>query len=135
MALTVGTRVQVTLSGEVPPPVEPNTGNVSGFGSFGRDNATRNKVGKLTMFAKTFIILDNKFFIPMTSVIQIEILPPDQQQKASLGTFGGNPGNAFGNTTGNDPFRGNTGTNPFGNTTSQKEDQPFSIQFSHPKYM
>lgn len=121
MALTVGTRVRITLSGEVPPPVEPHTGNVSGFGGFGRDNATRNKVGKLTMFAKTFIILDNKFFIPMTSVIQIEILPPDQQQvQQGIGGFG-----AIENTT---------GTNPFGNTV-QKEDQPISIQFSHPKYM
>lgn len=117
MALTVGTRVRITLSGEVPPPVEPHTGNVSGFGGFGRDNATRNKVGKLTMFAKTFIILDNKFFIPMTSVIQIEILPPDQQQVQQMGGFG-NP----------------TGTNPFGNT-DPKADQPISIQFSHPKYM
>lgn len=122
MALTVGTRVRVTLSGEVPPPVEPHTGNVSSFGGFGRDNATRNKVGKLTMFAKTFIILDNKFFIPMTSVIQIEILPPDQQQTQQgigFGSFG-----ATENTTGNS----------FGNTV-QKEDQPISIQFSHPKYM
>ena len=97
MALTVGTRVRVTLSGEVPPPVEPHTGNVSGF-SFGRDNATRNKVGKLTMFAKTFIILDNKFFIPMTSVIQIEVLPPDQQQtQQGFGSFGGNPTRSSGN--------------------------------------
>lgn len=114
MALTVGTRVQVTLSGEVPPPTQPHTGNDFTFGG----NATRNKVGKLTMFAKTFIILDNKFFIPMTSVIQIEILPPDQQQTQQ--GFGG-----FGNTT---------GTNPFGNT-DPKADQPISIQFSHPKYM
>lgn len=115
MALTVGTRVRVTLSGEVPPPVEPHTGNVSGFGFGG--NATRNKVGKLTMFAKTFIILDNKFFIPMTSVIQIEVLPPDQQQTQQC--FGG-----FGNTSGNS----------FGNVV-RNEDQPISIQFSHPKYM
>lgn len=115
MALTVGTRVQVTLSGEVPPPTQPHTSGTFGFGS---SNATRNKVGKLTMFAKTFIILDNKFFIPMTSVIQIEILPADQQQsQQSFGSFGGN-------TTGN----------TFGNTV-QKEDQPISIQFSHPKYM
>ena len=117
MALTVGTRVQVTLSGEVPPPTQPHTGNTSGF-SFGVSNATRNKVGKLTMFAKTFIILDNKFFIPMTSVIQIEVLPPDQQQVQQ--SFGG-----FGNTS---------STNPFGNT-DPKADQPISIQFSHPKYM
>lgn len=118
MALTVGTRVQVTLSGEVPPPTQPHTGNTSGF-SFGVSNATRNKVGKLTMFAKTFIILDNKFFIPMTSVIQIEVLPPDQQQvQQGFGSFGGNP----------------TATNPFGNT-DPKADQPISIQFSHPKYM
>lgn len=108
MALTVGTRVRVTLSGEVPT-------QQSGFGV---SNATRNKVGKLTMFAKTFIILDNKFFIPMTSVIQIEVLPPDQQQTQQ--GFGG-----FGNTS---------GTNPFGNT-DPKADQPISIQFSHPKYM
>lgn len=123
MALTVGTRVRVTLSGEVPPPVEPHTGNVSGFGGFGRDNATRNKVGKLTMFAKTFIILDNKFFIPMTSVIQIEVLPPDQQQQQ------------FGAQGGVQSFGGNsTGTSPFGNVV-RNEDQPISIQFSHPKYM
>lgn len=121
MALTVGTRVQVTLSGEVPPPNQPHTSG--GFGFSG--NATRNKVGKLTMFAKTFIILDNKFFIPMTSVIQIEILPPDQQQTEQthhMGSFGGNP----------------TGNNPFGNFGAQqdpKADQPISIQFSHPKYM
>lgn len=114
MALTVGTRVRVTLSGEVPPPITSNE-----FGGFGSGNATRNKVGKLTMFAKTFIILDNKFFIPMTSVIQIEILPPDQQQQSQqMGSFGGN----------------STGTNPFGNVV-RKEDQPISIQFSHPKYM
>ena len=99
MALTVGTRVRVTLSGEVPP---PNTG---GFGG----NATRNKVGKLTMFAKTFIILDNKFFIPMNSVIQIEILPPDQRQTQQGFTFG--------------------------TTTTQNADQPISIQFAQPKYM
>ena len=110
MALTVGTRVRVTLSGEVPPPVEPNTGNVSGF-SFG-GNATRNKVGKLTMFAKSFIILDNKFFIPMTSVIQIEILPPDQQQTQQGFSFFTSPGNVV-----------------------QNADQPISIQFSQPKYM
>lgn len=119
MALTVGTRVRVTLSGEVPPPTQPHTGN--GFGSFGSGNATRNKEGKLTMFAKTFIILDNKFFIPMTSVIQIEILPPDQQQQfgtQSMRSFGGN----------------STGNNPFG-TQDPKADQPISIQFSHPKYM
>lgn len=115
MALTVGTRVQVTLSGEVPPPTQPHTSGTFGFGA---SNATRNKVGKLTMFAKTFIILDNKFFIPMTSVIQIEVLPPDQQQSQQMGGFGGNP----------------TGTNPFGNVV-RNEDQPISIQFSHPKYM
>lgn len=117
MALTVGTRVRVTLSGEVPPPTQPHTG--SGFG-FNTGNATRNKVGKLTMFAKTFIILDNKFFIPMTSVIQIEILPPDQQQTQQMGSFGS--------------FGGNTSGNSFGNT-DPKADQPISIQFSHPKYM
>lgn len=116
MALTVGTRVRVTLSGEVPP---PTTGNE--FGGFGNGNATRNKVGKLTMFAKTFIILDNKFFIPMTSVIQIEVLPPDQQQQTQqMGSFGG--------------FGGNTSGNSFGNVV-RNEDQPISIQFSHPKYM
>lgn len=115
MALTVGTRVRVTLSGEVPPPVEPHTGNVSVFGFGG--NATRNKVGKLTMFAKTFIILDNKFFIPMTSVIQIEVLPSDQQQ-TQQGVFGGN----------------GTATNPFGSVV-KNADQPISIQFSHPSYV
>lgn len=121
MALTVGTRVQVTLSGEVPPPTQPHTGN--GFGTFGSSNATRNKVGKLTMFAKTFIILDNKFFIPMTSVIQIEVLPPDQQQQQ------------FGAQGGVQSFGGNTtGTIPFG-ASDPKADQPISIQFSHPKYM
>lgn len=125
MALTVGTRVQVTLSGEVPPPNQTS-------GGFGVSNATRNKVGKLTMFAKTFIILDNKFFIPMTSVIQIEILPPDQQQKPQQNTTGfGTASSSFGNTTGSG----------FGQMTIsssnavQKEDQPISIQFSHPKYV
>ena len=115
MALTVGTRVQVTLSGEVPPPTQPNTGN--GFGTFGGGNATRNKVGKLTMFAKTFIILDNKFFIPMTSVIQIEVLPPDQQQvQQGFTSFGTSSGIAVQNAV-------------------QKEEQPISIQFSHPRYV
>lgn len=109
MALTVGTRVRVTLSGEVPTPTP-----AGGFGG----NATRNKVGKLTMFAKTFIILDNKFFIPMTSVIQIEVLPPDQQQtQQGFGSFD-NP----------------SGSNPFGNV-GQNADQPISIQFAQPKYM
>lgn len=91
MALTVGTRVRITLSGEVPP---PTTGNE--FGGFGSGNATRNKVGKLTMFAKTFIILDNKFFIPMTSVIQIEVLPPDQQQtQQGFSSFGNSTAMGF----------------------------------------
>lgn len=125
MALTVGTRVQVTLSGEVPPPTQPHTGN--GFGSFGSGNATRNKVGKLTMFAKTFIILDNKFFIPMTSVIQIEVLPPEQQQSQQ----GINP---FG-TSSQQGFENSTATNFFGTTAVQKEEQPISIQFSHPRYV
>lgn len=114
MALTVGTRVQVTLSGEVPPPTQSS----GGFGGFGNGNATRNKVGKLTMFAKTFIILDNKFFIPMTSVIQIEILPPDQQQQFSA--------------------QGNVQSFSMGGFNAQqdpKADQPISVQFSHPKYM
>lgn len=130
MALTVGTRVQVTLSGEVPPPTQPHIGNTTGFG-FGGSNATRNKVGKLTMFAKTFIILDNKFFIPMTSVIQIEILPSDQQQVQQNTTGFGTASSSFGNTTGSG----------FGQMTIsssnavQKEDQPISIQFSHPKYV
>lgn len=114
MALTVGTRVRVTLSGEVPPPTTDN-----GFGGFNSGNATRNKIGKLTMFAKSFIILDNKFFIPMTSVIQIEVLPPDQQQTQQGFSFGGNT----------------TGNNPFGTTAVQNVEQPISIQFSHPKYM
>lgn len=107
MALTVGTRVRVTLSGEVPI-------QQSGFGG---GNATRNKEGKLTMFAKTFIILDNKFFIPMTSVIQIEILPPDQQQTQQGFT-------SFGNTN----------SSSFVSTDSRGE-QPISIQFSHPRYV
>ena len=110
MALTVGTRVRVTLSGEVPTPTPT--------GGFGVGNATRNKVGKLTMFAKTFIVLDNKFFIPMNSVIQIEVLPPDQQQtQQGLGYFD------------------NTSGNPFGTTAVQNADQPISIQFAQPKYM
>lgn len=124
MALTVGTRVQVTLSGEVPPPTQPHTGN--GFSSFGGGNATRNRVGKLTMFAKTFIILDNKFFIPMTSVIQIEVLPPDQQQsQQGISPFG----------TAQQGFENSTATNFFGTTAVQKEEQPISIQFSHPRYV
>ena len=129
MALTVGTRVQVTLSGEVPPPTQPHTGNGFGNGTFGGGNATRNRVGKLTMFAKTFIILDNKFFIPMTSVIQIEVLPSEHvSSQQGINPFGTSSQQGFGS------FGEITTGNTFGNVV-QKEEQPISIQFSHPRYV